>query len=719
MLLSVKKSVSLFSGRRSWMVALLLAVTLTVQLAQATTAAPQARWLAVTGTISVIALAAGLLFSYLAGRRKGRGESDSLTAIAEGLSARDLSRLTTGFRESGGGETTRRLMEGLEELRGLIVSVRTSTLESENAGRKLASQVGDTLASIARIASRSAATDEEVRLLQEKVVQGASAMEEILAAIESLVSRISRQNGVVEESASAVEQMSASIESVAKVAESKRGASQELATLTVTGSAKVQQTEAVIEEVSREVGSVRQMITVINEVAARTNMLAMNAAIEAAHAGQYGRGFAVVADEIRSLAESTTKNASNISRTLASLVKKMGEAREVSKETGEAFRDIESGAHSVSEAFSEISTSTRELSIGAREVVSGTEALSQITEEITGSAKEMRIGASEVTEVLTSAREAAGATKQSMESIRTAASQVTEATNNISRLSVETNNRIIDLLRLITAYRVDEESDEKVAMERLSVANIILNHMSWIANYRELLDAGELGEEAIAGVGDPAHCELGQWLQLEGKTIIREPEAYRRLQEKHRELHREAEALLRCDESGGCLEREEGFEGLLSISREITEMLTAHQRDASVRWTEAVAVGVSLFDEHHKRLFATINKLYEAMKSGASRERLKEVFDELLEYTSYHFSSEETVLERLGSPMCEIQAEQHAELIRQAKELREDLEAGRAMVAVEVMEFLRDWVTNHIKGCDKLYRSTLESVDVEKILADG
>ena len=251
------------------------------------------------------------------------------------------------------------------------------------------------------------------------------------------------------------------------------------------------------------------------------------------------------------------------------------------------------------------------------------------------------------------------------------------------------------------------------------MANIILNHMSWVAGLREYIDNPdrEEGEQLLREIADPARCELGSWLSLEGKTIVQEPEAYRRLTETHKRLHQQAAEAADCSRRGECTEQEERFEALLETSRELVEMLTAQQRDESVRWTPEVSVEVPLFDEHHRRLFATINKLYGAMKSGASREALKEVFDELLEYTRYHFGSEEKVLDRVGSPLCAKQRQEHQELIRTATELRKDLEAGKPMVAVEVMEFLRDWVTGHIKGCDKLYAEVLRETDVESILS--
>ena len=461
------------------------------------------------GMMGVAALLLMLLSLFLYFRGNRKEQTKETARIRQLMESLGRGELDSEERERDGSVLAREIDEGLQGVRTLLSGIRGSALESENAGRKLASQVGETLASIAQIASRSAATEKEVQELSDQVVQGASAMEQILAAIESLVSRIGQQNNVVEESASAVEEMSASIESVAQVARSKREASQRLAELTVTGSGKVNETEAVIDEVTREVGSVKEMITVINEVAARTNMLAMNAAIEAAHAGQYGRGFAVVADEIRSLAESTSKNASTISKTLAALAARIGDARDVSRETGEAFRSIEEGAHSVSQAFAEISASTEELSLGTREVVKATESLSQISQEIQGSSQEMRVGASEVTGVLSSAREAARETRSSMESIREAAASVNGATNRISRLSVETNERIVDLLQRLRGYDRGEE-EESLALERLGVANIILNHMSWVAGLREYIDNPdrEEGEQLLREIADRKSTRL-------------------------------------------------------------------------------------------------------------------------------------------------------------------------------------------------------------------
>ncbi|MDT8299431.1 MAG: methyl-accepting chemotaxis protein, partial [Spirochaetaceae bacterium] len=107
----------------------------------------------------------------------------------------------------------------------------------------------------------------------------------------------------------------------------------------VTGSGReaVGQTHKVVTGISTELTKLRSVSEIINDIASRTNLLSMNAAIEAAHAGDSGRGFAVVAEEIRKLAESSSENASAIAKTIDDLLVGIGKADESSNMTLSAF----------------------------------------------------------------------------------------------------------------------------------------------------------------------------------------------------------------------------------------------------------------------------------------------------------------------------------------------------------------------------------------------
>lgn len=164
-------------------------------------------------------------------------------------------------------------------------------------------------------------------------------------------------------------------------------------------------------------------------------------------------------------------------------------------------------------------------------------------------------------------------------------------------------------------------------------------------------------------------------------------------------------------------QREEHFEQLLGISREIVEILTSLQTADMVTWSEDYAVSVQVFDQHHQKLFALVDNLYQGLRAGTNQETLKELFDDLIDYTGYHFGAEEKAFEHFQYPGCDGQKKQHAELVRRVLELRADLENGKSMVAVEVMEMLRDWLVKHIKGCDKLYAEFFAGRDVAAVLS--
>ncbi|MFW5688046.1 MAG: bacteriohemerythrin [Spirochaetota bacterium] len=602
-------------------------------------------------------------------------------------------------------------------------TLRETVLESEGAGRKLAAQIGDTLAGVARIASEASRAHGSADALAEQVAQGASAMEEIQASVEALARQIANQNSLVDQSAAAIEEMSASIDSVAAVARTKQAAAINLADLTRSGTETVGASERLIDEVNERVGEVTGTIGVINAIAAQTNLLAMNAAIEAAHAGSYGRGFAVVASEIRSLAETTSKNATRISRILTELAQRIAAARDASTESGDAFRSIQVEAESVSAAFSEITSSTEELAGGTNEIVRATEQLRIISAETGTSSDEMRIGASEVAEILTATRETARETAEAMQMIEGAAQTVSSASSTISGHSIENNERVGKLIELLDRETIDGEaagsnaasprSGASEAIDRLTIANMILSHMAWIGNLRAYVDGNG---EALSGIGSAAECSLGRWLRSDAERVIEELPVRERLDRAHDALHRSAQAIVALKDSGADARAiESQFAALLEDSRTVTEILSSYEERTFV-WTSDLSVSVETFDLHHQRLFELVSRLYRSMRDGGSGAALESVFADLLDYTVYHFAAEERAFAEFGYPEARTHAERHAELVGMAKGLQADMKAGKPMVAVEVMQFLRDWITNHIQIDDKRYSTFLREKDVDRLL---
>ena len=130
---------------------------------------------------------------------------------------------------------------------------------------------------------------------------------------------------------------------------------------------------------------------------------------------------------------------------------------------------------------------------------------------------------------------------------------------------------------------------------------------------------------------------------------------------------------------------------------------------ALVEWKNTYSVNISEIDNQHKKLIGLINEFHDAMIISKGREILSKILKELIDYTEYHFATEEKYFDQYGYPESEIHKGQHRKLIKKANELQMKHESGEYVITLDVMNFLRDWLQDHILGSDKLYSNYLNS----------
>ena len=124
---------------------------------------------------------------------------------------------------------------------------------------------------------------------------------------------------------------------------------------------------------------------------------------------------------------------------------------------------------------------------------------------------------------------------------------------------------------------------------------------------------------------------------------------------------------------------------------------------ALLNWSDSYSVGVKDIDLQHKKLIDLINSLHDGMKQGKGKEILGTVLNELANYTVYHFGFEEKLFEKYGYPETIVHKRQHADLVGQVKKLVESYNNGGSVLSMDLMNFLKDWLTQHIAGSDKKY----------------
>ena len=124
---------------------------------------------------------------------------------------------------------------------------------------------------------------------------------------------------------------------------------------------------------------------------------------------------------------------------------------------------------------------------------------------------------------------------------------------------------------------------------------------------------------------------------------------------------------------------------------------------ALIQWDESFEIKFREIDDQHKRLVAMANDLHDAMREGKGKQTLGVILNGLAVYTKTHFETEERYFRQFEYPETAAHVRQHDDFVRQVDEFRAAYESGRAALSVDVMNFLSDWLTNHIKGTDKKY----------------
>ena len=128
-----------------------------------------------------------------------------------------------------------------------------------------------------------------------------------------------------------------------------------------------------------------------------------------------------------------------------------------------------------------------------------------------------------------------------------------------------------------------------------------------------------------------------------------------------------------------------------------------------MEWNEKFITGVKEADEQHKKLVGLINQLYDAMREGKGKEVIDAIIDELVRYADYHFKTEETLMSKYGYPELESHKREHELFVQKVQEFVEKKKKGALTLTMDVMNFLKNWLTNHILGTDKKYGPFLTS----------
>ena len=231
----------------------------------------------------------------------------------------------------------------------------------------------------------------------------------------SKVSQTMQEQAIAEEqNADAISQMAENTNQINELIKQAKQLSKNLSDSSEAGSAEVQKTELVINSVSEKSKQMSEVIQVIQQVASQTNLLAMNAAIEAAHAGEAGQGFSVVADEIRKLAESTQSQAKSIKDLIIEITKAIQNGSSSMQDTKAMFYKIQEEIGTQTNVVENIAQTMDIQSTGAEEILSTTNKISQNIQSVNEIIKNQANYTKEITEGIKDVVELSGKIDGSM-----------------------------------------------------------------------------------------------------------------------------------------------------------------------------------------------------------------------------------------------------------------------------------------------------------------
>jgi len=386
---------------------------------------------------------------------------------------RPIKRVSQAFREISSGEVTdlTRRVEALdsdeigamaeiangtfEKMRNLVTSIRAQAGAISEVGFELSANMTETAASINQISANIQSVKRLAGNQAQSVAETNHAMDQITQNIKRLDGHIEKQSDSVGRSSSAIEEMLANIASVTGVLNSDARNVAELAAASEAGRADLASVSERIREVARESEGLLEISSVIQNVASQTDLLSMNAAIEAAHAGESGKGFAVVADEIRKLAESSGEQSKTISASLKRIKDSMEVITLSTDKVMDQFEDINSRIRAVSEREKGIRDAMEEQGVGSKEILEAVGKLAEISGEVRSGSEEMLAGSREVIKESASLGRITEEVTGSMAEMAAGAEQITVAVNKVNDLAKDNKESIDALMAEVAKFKVE------------------------------------------------------------------------------------------------------------------------------------------------------------------------------------------------------------------------------------------------------------------------
>jgi hemerythrin-like metal-binding protein len=391
------------------------------------------------------------------------------------------------------GKIASHLNKTLDNFKNLVIIIQNEAEAVDEIGNDLSNNMDRTEAAVNEI-------NGAVKFIQQQVVTQSSAIDATSDAIENITGNINNlskeidiQSDSVSQSSLAIEQMLTNIDSVTNISRTNSENVVHLTDASEAGRKSLQAVAGDIQEIARESEGLLEIIAVLENIASQTNLLSMNAAIEAAHAGEAGKGFAVVAGEIRKLAE----NSASQSKTIGTVLKKMRDSMtKISNATGEVlakFEVIDTDIKIVTNHEEQIRSAMEEQSKGSRKILDALEKLNEVTLNVKNDSHEMLNESKEIINQGKNLKHVTAEITQGMNEMAFRSGEVNASVNHVNSISRKSKSNITILKEAITNFNIEHKHYLWNNSYLIGVQKIDEQHKQLFATVNGLIDAIEHG----------------------------------------------------------------------------------------------------------------------------------------------------------------------------------------------------------------------------------
>ena len=404
----------------------------------------------IVAVFMVIGLLAAIYIANFIARRL-KNVQNTVTRLGSG----DFSKYHKVLVQDEIGAIADALNKCMDSIKHLVSTIKERGAMLSDTGKQLSDDMTKTTDAMNHIDRNMENINNRMENQSASVIETSSTMRQIITTINKLSDNVESQSQSVAQSSSAIEEMLANIQSVTQTLIKNTESVKTLARASDAGRSGLQEVASDIQEIARESEGLMEINSVMENIAGQTNLLSMNAAIEAAHAGDAGKGFAVVADEIRKLAESSSEQSKTISGVLKKIKESIDKITLSTNTVLTKFEDIDKNVKVVSQQEDNIRISMEEQSSGSKQILEAIGKLNELTRHVKGSSDEMREGSKQVITESENLEQVTAEITNAMKEMGDGTHQIGSAVKRVNETATQNEGNIGFLVKEVEKFKVE------------------------------------------------------------------------------------------------------------------------------------------------------------------------------------------------------------------------------------------------------------------------